>query len=267
VSSAAAEAAAALAPAMASDLVAAMPLASDDQLAADLAAREVVAAAPETVPSSQPQTAPVAAAPAPAAAPETTEEIDLNLAPVIPDDLQALLDEPDFEEEAALEVAAETEEWDEDAADPETAKRLKTLEKRNAWLEDRVVKTERKKWVAENLSAYPLLARYAADEVSAITATSRRGFAREAAALNARLDKMVAPALEEIAQAKKALRGEVAQEVRGEYKDAWGTITAGPTGVPDEAREKADESTKRLRAGDLTGAIGALLRGAGVNNQ
>ena len=272
MSSAAQEAAAALAPAMAADLVNAMPVAYEDVLAADLAATQDVAAAPAEVPSSQPQTAPVAAAPATAAAPAAPaapveEDITLNLDPTIPDDLQALLDEPDFEEEAELEVAAEAEEWDPDATDPETAKRLRALEKRNAWLEEQRVRTESKRWIAENLKAYPLLARYAPDEVAAISATSRRDFARQAAALNERLSKIVAPALKDIEEAKKQLRGEVVQEVRGEYKEGWGTITAGPSAVPNEAAEKAGEYTKELRSGNLVGAIGALLRGAGVNNE
>lgn len=262
--SAAQEAAAALVPGMVGELVATVPGASDDQLAADLAAQGA-AAAPEVVSSSQPQTAP-AAAQAPVAAPESVVEEEFDVEPVISDELQALLDEPDFEEEATAEVEAEQEDWNEDATDPEVAKRLKTLEKRNAWLEEQRVVSERKKWVAENLKAYPLLGRYAADEVGKIGATSRRAFARDAATLNARLTTILKPALDDIEEAKKQLRGEAAQEVRAEYKDAWGTITAGPATVPVEASEKQAEYTSAMKAGNLPRAIGALLRGAGVNN-
>jgi hypothetical protein len=264
--SAAQEAAAALVPGMVAQLVETVPGGPDDQLAGDLAATQSVVAAPETVPSSQPQTAPVAAAQAPVATP-VEEPVELDLEPVIPDDLQALLDEPDFEEEAALEVADEQDEYDEDATDPETAKKVRALEKRNAWLEEQRVKSESKKWVDENLKAYPLLRNYAAEEVAAIKATSRRGFAREAAALNARFAKMLEPALKEIEAAKKQLRPEIETEVRSEYKEGWGTITTGPGTVPVEADEKAAEYTAAMRAGNLPRAIGALLRGAGVNNQ
>jgi hypothetical protein len=265
VSSAAQEAAAALAPSMASELVEKIPVAGDDTLAADLAATGD-AAAPVAVPSSQPQTAP-AAAQAPVADPEVVEEFDLDLDPQIPDDLQQLLDEPDFDEEATLEVQGEIDDGEIDyTTDPEVAHRLKTLEKRNAWLEEQRVRSEKKKWVAENLKAYPLLARYAADEVAAIDATSRRGFARQAASLNGRLAKMVQPALQEIVEARKQLRGEVVQEVRAEYKDGWGDITTGPGVVPVEASAQEAEYLAAMKTGNLSKVIGVLMRAAGVNN-
>lgn len=265
MATAAEEAAAALAPDMAAQLVAAMPLASEDVLAADLAARSD-AAAPEPVPSSQPQTpAPAAAAPATPAEPVVEEEFDLE--PVISDELQQLLDEPDFDEEARVEHQASVEDGEIDfSTDPEVSQRMTKLERENAWLKEQRVLTDKKKWVAENLKAYPLLARYAGDEVAAIDATSRRAFARQAASLNARLSKMVAPALQDIADAKKQLRGEVVQEVRGEYREGWGEITNGPAAVPVEANELKDDYTRKLKAGNLPGAIGALLRGAGVTN-
>lgn len=264
--SAAQEAAAALVPGLVGQLVEAMPVAGDDALAADLAATGD-AAAPETVPSSQPQTAP-AAAQAPTAAPIEEDTLDLNITPVVPDDLQALLDEPDFEEEASLAVEAERENWDEDATDPEVAKRLKALESRNAWLEEQRVNTERKRWVAENLKAYPLLQRYAADEVAAITATSRRAFARQAATLNTRLATMLKPALEDIAEKQKLIRGEVTQEVRGEYRDnGWGTITTGPSTVPAEASAQQAELSAARKTGQLHKVIEVMMKAAGVNNQ
>lgn len=266
MSTAAEEAAAALVPGMVAQLVETVPGAPDDVLAADLAARSD-AAAPELVPSSQPQTAPEAAAQAPPAPPEPVVEEEFDLEPVISDELQQLLDEPDFEEEAALEVAASIDDGEIDySTDPEVAKRLKTLENRNAWLEQQRVQSEKKKWVAENLKAYPILQRYAADEVAALDATSRRAFARQAAALNDRLAKMVAPALQDIADAKKQLRGEVSQEVRAEYQEGWGTITTGPSTVPVEASALEAEYNAAMKTGNLAKVIGVLMRGAGVNN-
>lgn len=272
MSNAAQEAAAAIAPEMAAQLVATMPLAGDDALAADLAARpdaavvqEVLVPRPEPS-SSQPQTAPVAAAPAPQAAPAPVEE-EFSFEPVIPDDLQELLDEPDFDEEAALDVAARTEDGELDySTDPEVAQRLSKLERENAWLKQQRVLSDKKKWVAENLKAYPLLARYASDEVAAIDATSRRAFARQAQTLNGRLAKMVAPALQEIVEAKKQLRGEVNQEVRAEYKEGWGTITTGPATVPVEQSAYEAQLAEANKTGQLHKVIGVMMRAAGVNN-
>lgn len=265
--SAAQEAAAALIPGMVSELVATVPGAPDDQLAADLQATQSAAAAPEQVPSSQPQTAPVVAAQAPAVTPEPVVEEEFDVEPVISDELQALLDEPDFEEEAALEVQAQIDDGELDyTTDPAAAARLRKLEHENAWLKEQRIVSDKKKWVAENLKAYPLLREFASDEVSAIDATSRRAFARQAASLNSRFTKMLEPALQAITEEKKRLHSQVNQEVRAEYREGWGEITTGPSGVPNEARDMQDESTKQLRQGNLVGAIGALLRGAGVNN-
>jgi hypothetical protein len=150
-------------------------------------------------------------------------EVDLDFKPRLNDDLQALLDEPDFDEEAALEVAAELEDGEYEYGDPEVAKQLRSLQKRNAHLESQLVAKSRKGWVAENLRAYPLLDKYAADQVQAIAATSRRAFAREAAKLNATYEKALAPALEEITKAKAALKQQVVTEARDEVKRAWGT--------------------------------------------
>lgn len=265
MSSAAQEAAAVLVPEMVAQLVESMPVQGDDVLAADLAASQGNVATPETVSSSQPQTAQAAAPATEQAAPVEEEAFDLE--PVIPDELQALLDEPDFEAEAAAEVADAEEEWDEDATDPEVAKRLKTLEKRNAWLEEQRVKTEKTKWVAENLKAYPLLSRFAADEVKAIDATSRRAFARQAASMNTRLAAMLKPALEEIQQAKQQLRGQAQQEVRGEYKQAWGTITTGPAAAPVEQSAYEAEIAEAQKTGQLHKVIGVMMRAAGVKNE
>ena len=237
MSSAAQEAAAALVPGMVSDLVAAMPLASDDdQLAADLAARSA-AAAPETVPSSQPQTAPEAAAPAPVAAPEPVVEEEFDLEPVISDELQQLLDEPDFDEDARAEVQAQIDDGELDyTTDPEAATRLRKLEAENAWLKQQRVISDKKKWVAENLKAYPLVARYAPEFITEIEATSRRAFARQAKQVYERLSKVATPLLRDLEETKKGLRTEIVKEVRDDYRDnGWGTITAGPGQVPVEA--------------------------------
>ncbi len=193
---------------------------------------EVVAAAPAQV-SSTSQTAAEAAPEAAAPEAETVEPEIPSFEPDLPEDLAALLDEPDIDAEVEAEIAAEQNEYDENY-DPDEARRIKKLEKRAAWLEGQLVAKSRSGWVAENLRAYPLLATYAADDVKAIQATSRRGFAREAAALNERYMRVLKPAIDDIAKAKAALKAEATDEARAEVAQAWGKpIGDGGAAAPD----------------------------------
>lgn len=232
----------------------------DEQAAAALhreAEAERVAAEP-VVPSQPTHIAKATDLPDTAATP-TVEipEVDLDFKPRLNDDLQALLDEPDFDEEASLEVAAELEDGDYEYGDPEVAKQLRSLQKRNAHLESQLVAKSRKGWVAENLRAYPLLDKYAADQVQAIAATSRRAFAREAAKLNATYEKALAPALEEIAKAKAALKQQVVTEARDEVKRAWGT-PAGDT-LPAPAAEAQERLANARKTGKLRDSLKVML--------
>jgi hypothetical protein len=76
-------------------------------LAADGVVPQPAVAAPPQVPSSPPAVA-TATEPNPEPEPESEAQTEVpSFEPDIPEDLQELLNTPDFEEEAALEVAAE----------------------------------------------------------------------------------------------------------------------------------------------------------------
>ncbi len=184
------------------------------------------------------------------AAVETTVPASLpDFAPQLTDDLQALLEEPDFDEEAAAEIDAEFDDSVEfDGRDPEMEKRIRALEKRNAWLEGRAVDASKGKWVAENEKAYPLLKTYAPDELRGINATSRRAFAREAAALNARYEKVLAPALADLAAAKALAQGDAEAAARKKAAQNWGLPAVEAAGGAVTANEQQEHALAEARA-------------------
>lgn len=219
---------------------------------------EPVAAAPAVVPSTPAPAAEAAAPPAPPAATEPPPSFE----PDIPDDLRELLDTPDFDAEADAEVDAELEALSPDdfsVVDPDQAKRTRALEKRNAWLEERLVERSRGNWVAENLRAYPLLREYAKTEVEAINATSRRGFAREAAALNARLETIAKPMLADIAALRETLKMEAVAQGKTEAAQRWGNV---PGDVPGAGAsvEHAAELAAAEKTGDLKEVFKVMLK-------
>lgn len=253
----------ALAATLAAEALAIAAAGGNDEAAAALH-REAEAERAVAEPPVPSQPAPVAKAtdlPDTGATPTVEAPATFDYKPKLNDELQALLDEPDFDEEAALEVAAELEDGGYDYTDPEVAKQLRSLEKRNQHLEAQLVAKSRKGWVAENLRAYPLLEKYAAEQVQTITATSRRAFAREAAKLNATYEKALGPALEEIAKAKTRLRDEVTAEARDEVKRAWGT-PAGDT-LPAPAAEVQEKLEKARKTGRLRDSLKVLMDGGG----
>lgn len=241
---------------------AAQTLAGDpagDNAARMLAEMGQPVAAPQTaVVSSPTPAAETAEPPAPVNEPEPIEpQPELTFEPQLSDELQELLDTPDFEEEALAEVVDERDpdEYDE-TFDPQEAAKERAKDKRIKFLEERLVQANKGKWVAENKKAYPLLATYAADELSAIEATSRRGFAREAARLNERYTKVLGPALQDLAAAKASVKAEVETEVRSEASKNWGLPVAEPGGAAAfseqerallEARERRAPLAERLK--------------------
>lgn len=177
------------------------------------------------------------------------EEPTVDYEPQLSDELRQLLEEPDFEEEAAAEVAAafEAGEFDE-TVDPEVEKEIRALRKRNEFLEARVVQASKGKWVAENLRAYPLLATYAPEEIQGIEATSRRAFAREAAKLNDRYTKMLKPALEDVARLKEQAKTEALAEARQQASAQWGLPVAEPVGSGSAAMQSELQKARAARA-------------------
>lgn len=211
-----------------------------------------------------PQVIPAVSSPAPAAeaaavAAETPEDDGgeapdpaaalTDFAPTPSEELAALLEEGDWEEEAAAEVAAalESGELDENA-DPETERQIRALQKRNAFLEERVVQSNRGKWVAENLRAYPLLATYAPEVIEGIDATSRRSFARRAQEANARYEKMLKPALDDVAALKAQAKADGLAEGRKQASDQWGLPVVEPAGAAAPAQQAELERARAARA-------------------
>lgn len=202
-----------------------------------LAALAQEAPAPVEAPA-RPVSMPDARVPVPQVAPVVQEQAQVaqdaenalalpSFAPLADEDLDRILEEPDFEDEIEAEIKAEKDALDpasfEGEYDENAQRELKRLTKRNAYLEDQLVAKSKKGWVAENLRKYPALAHYAKDEVEAIDATSRRQFAVQAAKLNDRYMKVLEPALADIAAMREKVAGVTKTEARQEVKAAWGT--------------------------------------------
>lgn len=190
------------------------------------------ALAPPAPPVDPPQAPPAAAEPEPDPEPFSFE-------PQIDDDYRILLEEPDYEAEAAAEIAAERDEQQyDDTFDADTAAQLRAKDKKIAWLEQQNVKANRGKWVAEAERSFPLLKTYAADEVREITATSRRGFAREAQKLNERFSKVLAPALADLQTAKALAKQEAERDARVLAAQQWGLPVTEAAGSPPPSSEQ-----------------------------
>lgn len=187
----------------------------------------------------------------------------ISFDPVPDDELDALLAEPDIAAEVEAEIAAEMEEFS-DTYDPDEARRIKTLEKRNQWLEQQHVAGQRKNWVAENLRKYPLLATYAPDDIAAIDATSRRAFAREAQKLNERYSRVLGPALQDLHAAKEIAKTEAEQAARSKAAAEWGLPALDPSSaLPGAAAQEAALIAARAARAPLKERIKIL---AGLRN-
>ena len=168
------------------------------------------------------------------AQPEATSEFELE--PEIPDDVREFLEEPNFEEEAETEVeASQPEEYNEEEyTDPALAEERKkriAAEKKAAWLEQQRVQANLGKWREEAVKYFPLSQPVLDD----ITATSRRGFLREAQ----RAHEKTLPVFKQVAEmfeAKlKTAQTQADEAERDIEKAQWGPATSGPGGVPPEA--------------------------------
>lgn len=185
--------------------------------------------------------------------------------PQLTDELAELLEDepPDFEEQALAEIAAErqaAEDRDEYVEPTDTAleAKLRAAEKRNAFLESRLVETNRGKWVQENLRAYPLLQQFGADEVKAISASSRRAFAREASALNEKYMRMAKPLLEYQGKRVTEAREAAQQQERDRVTAAWGQPALDVAGAGASA-EQARRIEKARKSEDLGQVIKAMI--------
>lgn len=221
---------------------------------------DVAPPAPQPVVSSPPPAAPAADTPAPEtpeaetepeAEAEAPEPPTFNFDPLPDDELDRLLEEPDFDEEAREEVAAKFDAGDlSEDDDPEAMARDRAKDKRIEYLEQRLVRSERHKWVEENLRKYPVLKDYAADDVRAFESTSRRAFAREAKALNDKLTAMLKPALDDIAAYRAQVQGEAEKAARVKAAEQWGLPALEPAGAapPSTETERKLAAAREQRA-------------------
>lgn len=238
--------------------------------AADLGLTDSVEAAPEAPAPSQPAPPAQQQQPEPVVEAGEPEPFDFRqFEPNLTPDLEELLedDTPDFEQEARAELATQAQ-YAEDTGEyvdydgTEQAAKLLALEKRNAFLEQRLVETNRGKWVRENLQAYPLAAQYAKDRIEAIQATSRRGFAREAAKINADVTAIAKPLLDDL-KTRLAAQGQIVTDThRQQVQAAWGVPMIEPAAGGDAAARQAKVEQAR-KTGDLQAVFKAELETGG----
>lgn len=271
MSEAAKEAAAALAPDMLAELVEKMPLTPSDRaavggdpLAESLAAAQGdrVEAQPEA--ASQPQATAVAE---PVVVEDGTEYqfVVPTFEPDLDEEYRELLEAPDFEEEAAAEVNARLDnDENEDYTDPETAKEMLKLQKRNEWLEQQVIRASKPKWVAEARKMFPDLAKYAPGEIEKIAATSRRGFAREAANLNTRFAAVAKPLIDELTAQKNVVFAQARDEGKAESQASWGTPTVGPPVTAVQLASGDAELNSARKSKQLHKVINIMFKQSGL---
>lgn len=219
-----------------------------------------VQVAPAPAPVAPAEAVPAPAAPVAAAQPgpvEAPEEVP-TFKPKLNDDLQALLDEPDFEEEARVEVADEIDSEQYSYEDPEAQARLRALEKRNEFLETQLVAKSRKGWIEEAKRAYPDLARLLPGEIESIDAASRRAFIRSADKLNTRYQTVLAPTLAKLEAERAAIAAGAVATARQEVADAWGRPAADT--LPSDAAATADALARARATGSLEESIKVLMR-------
>lgn len=189
---------------------------------------------------------------------DTAAETVQQEAEELPEDVQALLDEPDLDEEDEEEdFTVESEEEELDEYDPQKVQRLQKQlaneRKRREHVEKMRVKENIKKWQAEATKYFP----YA--DATAIEATSRRGFLKKASAEHERIKPLVEKA---IASQRKALeaKGEQDQaENRQQARDAWGQPVETPGPVPGKAVEAQEKRMAALRRNKLEDAVRARI--------
>ena len=200
--------------------------------------------------------APVAQAEAtPEPAPEAESQPVVE-EPEMPDDLKALLDEPDFgedddEPEPVAVAQAEPEQYEDDDVyeDPEKAKLKKQLaaaQKRLAWQEEQRLIRDRASWEKEAKKYLP----HSEPFLSNIKATSKRGFLREARDYHEAVKNHISKVGQADVEAAKA-------EAKAEAQQAWGKATTGPGTTPldvNQAQAEWEDARQKL---DLLGQIKA----------
>lgn len=197
--------------------------------------------------------APTPVAEAPAAPVQETEPAQPVAEDEMPEDIKALLDGPDFEEDDDEPVApaaqAEPEYDDDEYEDPEVAKlrkRLAAEQKKTAWLEQQRLERERKGWEKEAAKYLP----HSEPFLGNINATSKRAFLREARDYHEAVKAHIAKhGQADVERAK--------EEAKAEAQAAWGNPTTGPGTTPLDVNQAEAQWEEARRKRDPIGMIKA----------
>jgi hypothetical protein len=219
---------------------------------ADLMGVEVVDGAPAE--GEQPE-----AVAAPEAHEATEETPDLDLDAEIPEELEAFLNEPDFEP-TAEEVEAvqlpesaddDAEEWQENEDERVTAlKRELVKERKRAEHEKSLrVSSQQSAWKKEAVRYFPL----SEPQLANINASSRRAYLREAKAAHEAMKPQVQKFLD---REKKRLQ----EEAKANAHEAWGKPQVGPGAPPSDAKSRADALDKARATGSLLNVLKERLK-------
>lgn len=174
-------------------------------------------------------------------------EQEFTLDPEVPEEIQSLVDEPDFEVEAEEEVSAANEDWDDaegEYVDPqllEERKKRIAAEKKAAHYEQLRVRDARKEWEQEAAKYYPLA------NAKKIEATSRRAFLRQAKQAHEENKPFVLAAIEKQKGELAAERERIREEVKAELEAAWGKPISGSAQVAATIPEKEEKVEKAFR--------------------
>jgi type I site-specific restriction-modification system R (restriction) subunit len=172
---------------------------------------------------------------------------------------------PDFEAEAEAELLNQeiaddnveyVEDEEEEGESRSERKRRIIAEKKAAYYENLTAQRERSKWENEALEHFP----FSKPHLSKITATSRRGFLREAK----KAHEDVKPFIKEVVSAREAElmaeRANIREEEKAKADAAWGKPTAGP-GAPSPVGPDYEAEIKAARRkGDLATIIGLRMK-------
>lgn len=204
----------------------------------------------------------------PEAVAETPQETEapFNLDPELPEDIAQLLEEPEIEDES-VPPSFETQEEEEFEYDEEKAslkKKIKALEAKAAWSDQKRVEAARGKWEAEADKFFPL-----ADPAS-ITADSRRGFLREAKEQHDRNKKIFGSRGQQAANALlESARAEAEQikaTAKAEAAKAWGSPGVNLTPQSPGSQTSPEQYDEAYRRGGLAAAIRSTFQGGTDGN-
>jgi hypothetical protein len=169
---------------------------------------------------------------------------------------------PDFEAEAERQLLdeeiAEVEsgyepEEEEQPVDSNARKRAIIAEKKASYYENLRAQDSRKKWEVEAAKHFPF-STYAFPK---ITATSRRGFLRDAKAAHEAVKPFIKSAVQKREEELQAERAKLREQEQAKAQDAWGK----PTNAPSTPAGRYEaEMEKARQSGDLAERIAVMMK-------